>query len=326
MAEVDSFVGSLLDAVDGTARNRTLTIFTSDNGPSTIDDPNYERVGPAITGSVGPFLGGGKYTIFEGGHRMPMLMHWPGTINTGSSSALTSVLDLMPTFATLVGSILPLGHAFEGADLMPILTGDEQRRLDHRLGLFLDEPHSRAPAVMIGRRYKMWVYAHWRKSITNKIEKKHEFTGDRHRYDKFRDGSDTFAVFDLVSDPAETNPLCIDLKKEENSKKNSKSLPVDVDMDSKELRWIQSISGEACSWKSDCQSWWTKNGCQVLRSIKDKIIHAAQCVEKYEHYTPQGKCDGNPLTCYPCCDAKKFDCRCEATPQRGSQTAKACTK
>ena len=46
----------------------------------------------------------GKVTVWEGGHRVPAIMRWPGRIPGGRvSDALTSTLDLLPTFAALAG-------------------------------------------------------------------------------------------------------------------------------------------------------------------------------------------------------------------------------
>jgi arylsulfatase A-like enzyme len=116
--ELDANVGELLDFLHerGLDKN-TLVFFTSDNGPS--------RQG-GVFGSAGPFLGG-KASCLEGGLRVPGLAWWPGRIPAGQvSDEPTSTLDLLPTFVARAGGTLPGGRAFDGMDLMPLLSGAVQ--------------------------------------------------------------------------------------------------------------------------------------------------------------------------------------------------------
>lgn len=84
----DDQIGRLLDGLEesGLASN-TLIVYISDNG------------GEAFTGANNSPLSGCKYTTFEGGIRVPMIMSWPGRIPAGATySHVVSSLDIVPTF------------------------------------------------------------------------------------------------------------------------------------------------------------------------------------------------------------------------------------
>lgn len=121
--EVDWSVGQILDAIrrNGIAE-RTLVLFTSDNGP-WLSYGNH-------AGSAGP-LREGKGTAFDGGQREPTIAWWPGKISAGTSCdepAMT--IDLLPTIAELTGSSLP-DHPIDGMDLSPLLLGEPDARSPH---------------------------------------------------------------------------------------------------------------------------------------------------------------------------------------------------
>ena len=111
--EVDWSVGQVLDALrnEGVAE-RTLVIFTSDNGPwLTMGDQG---------GSAG-LLRDGKGSTWEGGMRVPAIAWMPGRIKPGVTTQLTHTMDLFPTAMALASAPLPEGVALDGADLSPIL-------------------------------------------------------------------------------------------------------------------------------------------------------------------------------------------------------------
>ena len=93
--ELDDSVGQIVDAVQRAGLNdRTLVIFTSDNGPF-LSYGNH-------AGSAGP-LREGKLTTFEGGVRTPCIVRWTGTVPAGRTSSVPiSTIDLLPTIARLV--------------------------------------------------------------------------------------------------------------------------------------------------------------------------------------------------------------------------------
>lgn len=106
--EMDRGVGEIVALLARLKLDRsTLVIFCSDNG-ATRD------------GNNGP-LRGYKGSLWEGGHRVPAIFHWPGTIRPGVTAATALSMDLMPTFLELARAPLPPGHQLDGVSLAPLL-------------------------------------------------------------------------------------------------------------------------------------------------------------------------------------------------------------
>ena len=111
--EIDWSVGRVLDALKQHGLDeRTLVIFTSDNGPWHL----YGDHG----GSAAPLRGSKKQT-FDGGMRVPCIARWPGRIPAGRvCHELASNLDFLPTIGRLAGAPLP-ERRIDGFDLSPLL-------------------------------------------------------------------------------------------------------------------------------------------------------------------------------------------------------------
>lgn len=128
VVQFDWCVGEILNTLDclGLAEN-TLLIFTSDNGPVVDDgykDGAVEHLGDHRP--AGP-LRGGKYSSFEGGTRVPMIVRWPGKVPADATSdALVWQVDCLATFAALVGQSLPEDAAPDSFNLLPALLGQSQ--------------------------------------------------------------------------------------------------------------------------------------------------------------------------------------------------------
>jgi arylsulfatase A-like enzyme len=118
--EIDWSVGQILAALKECGIDeRTLVIFTSDNGPWL----SYGNHGGSADG-----LREGKGTSFEGGVREPCIARWPGQISAGRVSHVPFMtIDLYPTFARLIGAELPR-HAIDGKDAWPVLRGDPEAK------------------------------------------------------------------------------------------------------------------------------------------------------------------------------------------------------
>ena len=120
--ETDDAVGQLLRALEesGHAAN-TIVVFSADNGPEQYA---YARDLKHGHWSAQP-LRGLKRDLYEGGHRVPFLMKWPGVARAGRvSEALVSQIDLIATFASIVGHRLPADAAADSHDLLPLLKGE----------------------------------------------------------------------------------------------------------------------------------------------------------------------------------------------------------
>lgn len=126
--QLDWTVGQVMKTLKalGLERN-TLIIFSSDNGP--VLDDGYQDGAVVMNGkhqAAGP-LRGGKYSLYEGGTRVPMLVAWPARIPAGGvSHARISQIDLLASIAALIGK--PLGSKFkkDSENLLPALLGQSQ--------------------------------------------------------------------------------------------------------------------------------------------------------------------------------------------------------
>ena len=117
MMEVDWSVGEIMKALERNGlENNTLVIFTSDNGP-WLNFGNH-------AGSTGG-LREGKGTTWEGGHRVPCIMRWPGVIPEGTvCNQLASSIDILPTIAGITGAALP-SLKIDGVSILPLMMGEE---------------------------------------------------------------------------------------------------------------------------------------------------------------------------------------------------------
>jgi arylsulfatase A-like enzyme len=126
--QLDWSVGRVLDTLKrlGLEEN-TLVLFTSDNGPVVndgYDDGSDHKLGEHKP--AGPFRGG-KYTIQEGGTRIPFIVRWKGQVKPGVSDALVSQLDLVSSFAALTHQQVPPGKAEDSVNVLPALLGKSKK-------------------------------------------------------------------------------------------------------------------------------------------------------------------------------------------------------
>ena len=128
IAELDWSVGEILGCLDrNELAQNTLVIFSSDNGP--VVDDGYRDQAAERLGSHRPAgrLRGGKYSIFDGGTRVPMMARWPGRIKSDSiSDALISQVDLLASFASLTQQKTPIESAPDSRNVLPALLGNSK--------------------------------------------------------------------------------------------------------------------------------------------------------------------------------------------------------
>ena len=103
---MDAAIGRILAALEkGGLTQRTLVIFTSDNGGTRSARPSGLR---EIKGSS-----------FEGGVRVPCIVRWPGVVRPGTTSAQVGItMDLTASLVRIAGAKLPAGYAFDGIDVL----------------------------------------------------------------------------------------------------------------------------------------------------------------------------------------------------------------
>lgn len=127
---LDDAVGTLLDALHKSGKaERTLVVFTSDNGGTTArnNDPNYppDNYAAGPSGGDNHPLRAGKGTVYEGGIRVPAVVRWPGVLPPGKHQAPVHVTDWMPTFCALAGYHPEQPLRWDGRNIWPQLTGAE---------------------------------------------------------------------------------------------------------------------------------------------------------------------------------------------------------
>jgi arylsulfatase A-like enzyme len=124
---MDDTVGKLLRVLESTGQStRTLVVFTSDNGahwmPSEVQQTGHRAHGP---------WRGMKSDALEGGHRVPLLVRWPGVVRPGSTSpALVGLNDLLATVADIVERPLPKGAGPDSVSFAPVLRGESEQSRD----------------------------------------------------------------------------------------------------------------------------------------------------------------------------------------------------
>ncbi len=124
--EIDHYVGQMLDALDKLKlSNNTLVIFSSDNGPASRcykDIQSYKHY------SMGSFRGV-KCDNWEGGHRVPLIIRWPGVVKPGRKcDELVSMTDWMATFAEIMGRKLTNKEGEDSVSILPLIKADKETR------------------------------------------------------------------------------------------------------------------------------------------------------------------------------------------------------
>jgi len=127
--EFDWQVGELMKALDRLKiAENTLVILCSDNGPVLDDgykDDAVEKLGDHK--AAGPYRGG-KYSIFEGGTRIPFITRWKGKITPGISDEVVCTIDFPASFAALTGIALPDKQCLDSFNVMPALLGEKDAK------------------------------------------------------------------------------------------------------------------------------------------------------------------------------------------------------
>lgn len=128
--ELDDMVGRVLDKLEEIGElDNTLVIFTSDNGP--VLDDGYADQAVELVGDhrpSGPYRGG-KYSLFEGGTRVPLLVAWKGHVKKGQvSDALVSHIDFLASMVDLVGATTPTEMPKDTRSALPALLGKGEGR------------------------------------------------------------------------------------------------------------------------------------------------------------------------------------------------------
>lgn len=128
IAQFDWTVGQLMETLDQLElTENTLIILSSDNGP-VVDDGYKDKAEELLNGHTpsGPWRGN-KYSAFEGGTAVPVIVRWPQKIKkTGDSDVLMSQIDWLASLGALINARLPKGSAPDSYDRLGNLIGTDK--------------------------------------------------------------------------------------------------------------------------------------------------------------------------------------------------------
>lgn len=124
--QTDDSFGQVVDALRECGKlDNTLIVCSSDNGTSrpTSNMQQLNRMGHYPSGE----LRGSKADIWDGGHRVPLLVSWRGVVEPGTRcDALVCLTDLLATVADILQVPLPANAAEDSVSLLPLLTGSQK--------------------------------------------------------------------------------------------------------------------------------------------------------------------------------------------------------
>jgi arylsulfatase A-like enzyme len=140
LVEMDKQIGRLMAALKECGQDEnTLVVFTSDNGPT--DWPMYYKEGWNPPGLTGP-LYGRKWSLYEGGIRMPFIVRWPGQVPAGETNKATVMcgVDLFPTLCKIAAAKLPGDIEFDGEDMSEAILGETVKRSKPIMWYYPNQP------------------------------------------------------------------------------------------------------------------------------------------------------------------------------------------
>jgi len=193
LLQLDWTVGEMMKMLEKNGLlNNTLVIFTSDNGPVIDDgykDEAVEKLGKHKPAGV---FRGGKYSAFDAGTRVPMIVSWPGVVKPGTSSdALFSQVDIYASLAKLVNVSVSAGAAPDSRDHLSTLLN---RSADPRAHL-VEQAINSTLSIIVGN----WKYIEPSNGVALFTE-----TNIESGYSKDEQ------LYDLSKDPGERNNLAKD--------------------------------------------------------------------------------------------------------------------
>jgi arylsulfatase A-like enzyme len=124
--QTDACIGQVIEALEKQRlAGNTLVIMASDNGCSPAADLKTLHEKGHYPSYV---FRGHKADIWDGGHRIPLVIRWPGKILPGTTNGqLVCLMDFMATCAEIIGAKLPENAGEDSVSLLPILLGKTDR-------------------------------------------------------------------------------------------------------------------------------------------------------------------------------------------------------
>jgi len=195
VANVDVAVGRLMASLkDLGVDDNTLVVFTSDNGPETLN--RYKRAKNSY-GTASP-LRGMKLWTTDAGFRVAGIMRWPEKIKPGQVvNHPVSSLDFFPTFCDLARTPLPTDLALDGTNFLPVFEDKPLQRTKPLLWVFFHALNERRVAMRDGN---------WKIMAKLNIEKQFSVSKENEALVKAAELSD-HQIFKITDDIGESNDL-----------------------------------------------------------------------------------------------------------------------
>jgi len=199
-------VGQVLATLDELQlTDNTLVIFTSDNGGMLNQGGKAAwQAGHRLNGDLLGF----KFGAWEGGHRIPFIARWPGRIAPGTRSGqLIANVDMLATWAALLGYERKAGEGLDSVNVLPALVGNPEKPV--RDDVVLAPVSPRNLALRSGR----WLYVQGQgsggfdnglKEIAFTQQRNSDITSDG----KIKPDAPPVQLYDLETDPLESTNVC----------------------------------------------------------------------------------------------------------------------
>ena len=197
--QMDAVTGELLKTIEDLGiTDNTLVFFASDNGPEvpTVRDMRtvYDHDGARPWRGV-------KRDQWEGGHRTPFIVRWPGKVKARTvSDQMTSLTDIMATCAELVGTKLPDDAAEDAYSMLPVLLGKQGEKPVRQY--MLEQTWTHAMSIREGK----WKYLDHKGSGGSDYERDGEW-GMKPWALPDTDPDAPGQLYNLAADPGERNNL-----------------------------------------------------------------------------------------------------------------------
>jgi arylsulfatase A len=151
VTQMDHEFGRLMKTLDQmNLRDKTFVMFTSDNGPETL---NRYRGANRSFGSPGS-LRGMKLHMYEGGIRVPGIIRWPGKTKPGSvCHEPVNGTDILPSLCEMAGVEVPKDRPIDGTSFLPIFQG---KKLNRQVPLYWQYDHALSKPFTIAIRQGDW--------------------------------------------------------------------------------------------------------------------------------------------------------------------------
>nr|WP_322975241.1 arylsulfatase [Aporhodopirellula aestuarii] len=195
--ELDWCVGELMKTLDRLKlAENTLVVFCSDNGPVLDDgykDEAIEKIGNHR--AAGPYSGG-KYSVYEGGTRTPLITRWKGHIQPGVSDELVCTIDLAASLSALTEQPLPDDACLDSFNVLGALLGEDNAK---GRGHLVQQDNGSSGTY--GLRAGQWKLHRYDKQTAYNVVVETQLANTK---------VPPFQLFDLDNDPAETTNVIED--------------------------------------------------------------------------------------------------------------------